>query len=259
MKVLDLLGMAFQDEPDDNQQFLEIGCGTGDFTRDCLLPRCPPCRKLVAGDVSRDMIEYAKQHFSHPKIEHDFVNIEGDVSEFASKHGTFRRVYSFFVFHWVKNWDAALKNISKLMTADGECLFVFFARHPVFSLRRELLRQEKWKPYEKVVEDVIPETHDLPNRGAMKSRMVNLLEAANLVPETCEVLRVDMNPLSLDVLTNKDLSTNPILPLLSEDDKLKLAEDVSQLFRSRWSVGGDKYQPPEPVDLLLVHARKRSK
>lgn len=150
LKVLSLLGMAFDHERDDNQNFLEIGCGPGDFTKEYLLPSCPPCRRIVAGDVSKDMLEYAKEHFSHPKILHEFLNIEEDVSQFVAKHGQFRRVYSFFCLHWMKDLAGSLRNISKLMSPDGECLVVFIARHPYYPLRRELFSMERWKVYRKV-------------------------------------------------------------------------------------------------------------
>lgn len=163
LKVLDLLALALDDESDDNQNFLEIGCGPGDFTRNWLWPTCPPCRKIVAGDVSRDMLLYAKEHFSHPKIEYDFLDIEGDVSEFAAKHGHFRRIYSFFCLHWVKDLAGSLKNISKLMSPDGECLVVFIARHPFFPIRREIVSMEKWKAYKKVMYTKLTMSKEMPS------------------------------------------------------------------------------------------------
>lgn len=150
LKALDLLEMAFQAEADDSQQFLDIGCGPGDFTREFLLPRLPRCRKIVATDLSLDMIQYAQQHFAHPKIYHDFLNIEGDVSQLAARHGEFRRVYSFFCLHWVRDLGTALRNISKLMSNEGECLLLFIARNPMFQLRREVVNLKKWQAYRQV-------------------------------------------------------------------------------------------------------------
>lgn len=67
--------MRFDPVTDENQLFLEIGRGVGDFTREDLLPTCLPCKTLVATDVSGDMLRYAKENFSHPKIVCDVLDI----------------------------------------------------------------------------------------------------------------------------------------------------------------------------------------
>ncbi|KAG0416977.1 hypothetical protein HPB47_006003 [Ixodes persulcatus] len=104
--ALELLEGSFGSEDTLDHQFLDVGCGTGDFTRDCLLPRCPPCRRIVAADVSEDMVQYAREHFSHPKICYDVLDIASeDVSDFIERYGEFDRVYSFFCFHWMRNQE----------------------------------------------------------------------------------------------------------------------------------------------------------
>ncbi|KAL1481132.1 hypothetical protein MTO96_050433 [Rhipicephalus appendiculatus] len=72
LQALDLFHLAFAPAYNTkNQQFLDIGCGTGDFTRDWLLPRCPPCRRLVAVDASEEMLSYARVNSAHPDIEYE--------------------------------------------------------------------------------------------------------------------------------------------------------------------------------------------
>ncbi|KAL1478621.1 hypothetical protein MTO96_016057 [Rhipicephalus appendiculatus] len=43
--ILQIFGMAFTTPSDESQQFVDIGCGTGDFTRDWILPSCEPCKR----------------------------------------------------------------------------------------------------------------------------------------------------------------------------------------------------------------------
>ncbi|KAH7944423.1 hypothetical protein HPB52_019421 [Rhipicephalus sanguineus] len=80
---------------------MDLGCGTGDFTLRCLLPRCPPRARIIAVDSSEEMLSYARQMFAHPRIKYDRLDISGNVADFAVKYGTFDRIYSFFCLNWV--------------------------------------------------------------------------------------------------------------------------------------------------------------
>lgn len=149
LKVVDLLQTCFAANPGD-KQFLEIGCGTGEFTREELLPRCLPCDRVVATDVSEDMLNYAKENFSHPKIVYDALDIGGDMSSFVEKYGQFERVYSFLCLQWVKDKEAAMKNIQRLLVPGGECLLLFGVGGNTFKNFKYLAEIERWKPYKKV-------------------------------------------------------------------------------------------------------------
>ncbi|KAG0430665.1 hypothetical protein HPB47_022483 [Ixodes persulcatus] len=88
LQILDLLQGSFTDDTKE-RQFLDLGCGTGDFTRDHLLPRCPKVERLVAVDVSEEMVEYARKHFAHPMICYDVLDTAAkDVTEFVKRYGT---------------------------------------------------------------------------------------------------------------------------------------------------------------------------
>lgn len=148
--VLDLLQMSFDIETDGRTKFLDVGCGPGNITRDLLLPKCGPGSKIVATDLSREVLHYAEKHFAHPMIEYELLDIGRDVSDFARKHGNFSRVYSFFCINWLKDQRPAMRNIAKLMAPGGECLLVFDARNPLTEFRKKLTEHGPWKQYSKV-------------------------------------------------------------------------------------------------------------
>ncbi|CAN7996017.1 unnamed protein product, partial [Ixodes pacificus] len=123
--ALELLEGSFGSVDTSDYQFLDVGCGPGDFTRDCLLPRCPPCRRIMAVDASEDMVQNAQEHFAHPKICYDVLDIGSkDVFDFVERHGEFDRVYSFFCLHWMTDQETVLKNVAKLMKPGGGCLLL---------------------------------------------------------------------------------------------------------------------------------------
>ncbi|CAN7942918.1 unnamed protein product, partial [Ixodes hexagonus] len=147
--VLNLMEASFDTRADGDSQFLDIGCGVGAFTKSELLPRSLPCRRIVAADVSEDMLNYAKKHSSHPKIIYDLLDIGADVSEFVDKYGQFDRVYSFSCLNWTDQ-EVAFKNISKLLTPGGECLVFYPARAPFLDWLLEVVRLQRWRSYSEV-------------------------------------------------------------------------------------------------------------
>lgn len=150
IQALHLLQMCFDTVTDENQQFLEIGCGVGDFTREELLPRCLPCKRLVATDVSEDMLRYAKENFSHPKLVYDVLDIGGNISSFQKMYGQFERVYSFFCLQLVNDKKVAIRNISSLLARGGECILLFLLGGRRSDDWKTLGRMERWKDYREV-------------------------------------------------------------------------------------------------------------
>ncbi|KAH7961954.1 hypothetical protein HPB52_013737 [Rhipicephalus sanguineus] len=143
--VLDLLNTAFRRAPSEDQQFLDVGCAVGDFTRDVLLPRSSPCWRIVGTDVSSSMIAYAERFYAHPRITYDVLDLSHDVLPFVERYGRFDRVYSFFCLHWIRDQVGALRNIRNLMAPEGECLLQFCARTPVYTLWRDFALMDRWK------------------------------------------------------------------------------------------------------------------
>ncbi|CAN7938105.1 unnamed protein product, partial [Ixodes hexagonus] len=205
LTTLKLFQPSFSRAPDAHQQYLDVGCGTGDFTLLELLPRCQPCRRIVAVDASPRMVQYAGEKFAHPQIAYDVLDIRDDVAEFVHKYGKFERVYSFYVLHWAKNHYKAFKNISDLTTPEGECLLLFAASLPIYNVWRRMVKMDRWKAYAEVTESFISPTHDMNNRSALRSHMLSVLKFAGLKPLTCEVLTTAIGAEHMDEIISEFL------------------------------------------------------
>ncbi|XP_040070869.1 juvenile hormone acid O-methyltransferase-like [Ixodes scapularis] len=255
IKSLDSMQMAFTTLPNRNQQFIDLGCGTGDFTRQELLPRCQPCGIMVATDVSPGMLKYAKENFAHSQIAHEVHDIEGDVSGLVKKYGKFERVYSFFALNWAEDLGAALRNVAALMTDDGECLLVFAARTSFFVVWRKIVELDRWKQYKGVIERFIPPSQDIGDRSALTPYMLGILERANLKPRTCEVISHDIIEGGVDEFIQVELSTDPVAPLLSKELKTLFKTDMTEIILKMWSEE-PAGNPDHLLDIFLVHASK---
>lgn len=187
--VLDFCQPAFSTEPDSSQQFLDVGCGPGDFTRDVLLPRCMPCRRIVGVDCSREMIEYARCNSAHEKINFALLDIAADVSRFLDEFGHFERVYSFFCLNWVNDLSAALKNINRLMSPTGECLLVMYAALEPAEVMKVAATTEDFSKYSEMLLKFIPKTQDMREKSDMMRFVSGHLREADLFPTIMEALR----------------------------------------------------------------------
>ncbi|CAN7942255.1 unnamed protein product [Ixodes hexagonus] len=242
----------------EDQQFLDLGCGTGNITRDVLLAQCPPCQRFVAVDSSDSMLEYARKHFAHPKICYDTLDIlaDDDVSDFAKRYGQFDRVYSILCFNWIKDQEKAFKNASKLMKPGAEGLFWFNARTPQMRFRRKLAGMQRWNKYAKIFEESLPPTVDLVEDEAIVSYMLGLLKSAHLTVSICECPRRSANFLSSPFRSTGDLmATNPIRALLTEEEEQLLLEDATTEGTRLWAAkdaGGSLMA----FDICVVRASK---
>ncbi|KAH7934133.1 hypothetical protein HPB49_021698 [Dermacentor silvarum] len=254
LKAVDLFNMAFAPANSGSQQFLDIGCGTGDFTRDWLLPRCPPCRRLVAVDASEEMLSYARANSGHPKIQYDYLNVGDDVGDFIEKYGRFDRVYSFFCLNWLKDQAEAMKSVSRLLKPSGECLLLFPAWSPTRQLWRKLAQLDHWKKFSNVFDGFMPKSQDLEDDDARLSYLRDILDSAGLMAHTCDLLYLQLSYSNPQALVDIQLSVNPVVATMSPEEKELLRKDVANEVL-KWT-SDDAFSARPSV--YLVHARKRN-
>ncbi|XP_049519282.1 juvenile hormone acid O-methyltransferase [Dermacentor silvarum] len=139
----------------EESQFLDVGCGSGSFTKKHLLPRLPPsCKRLVAVDNSDAMLKFAGENRADPRIEYRKLDIvaDEDVTRFVQAEGHFQRVYSFLAFHWIADHRHALKNVETLLAPGGECFLLFSAGClTVFDVFMAMMESPRWKKYSNVI------------------------------------------------------------------------------------------------------------
>lgn len=182
---------TFRRPPEDCRQVLDIGCGTGDFTRDVLLPWSHPCTKVVAVDASSAMVDYARANYGHPAICYDVLDLGApDVSTFVEKYGRFDRIYSFFCLHWIRDQEAAFRNISWLLKDGGEALLVFSAQFVLYDVWMEMAAMERWKDILDDPTKLFPDTWQReppPSVGELEMSVRNLVTKAGMVIVACDV------------------------------------------------------------------------
>lgn len=101
---------------------LDIGCGYGEMSKYFIKKGA---KNVVAIDISKNMIALAKQVNGHKNIEYKIMGME----HLASLNQKFDVVFSSLAFHYVKDFDKLIYDITNLLNKDGE--LIWSQEHPV--------------------------------------------------------------------------------------------------------------------------------
>lgn len=126
-------------------KILDIGCGCGDVTIECVLPiLSSKFERLIGVDISENMINHARQKYSLPKIEFK----QFDIAEDDCKHlPRFDHIVSFNCFNWIENQRATLQNIYNILKPGGDCLLMFSINASIFDAYEQMSRDPNWSKY----------------------------------------------------------------------------------------------------------------
>jgi len=111
---------------------LEIGCGTGNFTR-LLRNKFKPAQ-IKAVDISAEMVKLARDKLSGEKIE--FVITD---AQYLKSRESFDLITSNACLHWFNHLEDVLKGYKKLLRRGGEISFSIFGPLTFWELKESLV------------------------------------------------------------------------------------------------------------------------
>ncbi|XP_049525683.1 uncharacterized protein LOC119456320 isoform X2 [Dermacentor silvarum] len=241
-----------------DRQWLDVGCGPGNFTKNYLLPHAPSSlRRLVAADIAQSMLDYAARKHAHPKIAHRFLDIVDDkaVSAFAEREGLFERVCSFLTLHWISDKAAALRNLERLTAPGGQCLVVFNPRVAPQQLINAMIESGKWKRHEHALKSALPESWELYDVNTMVSKLQGLVASTSLVALSCEVVPLQVVSPEIDLEVRALCAHVPIYRHMKKEEQAEVEEFARNLALQNgcvnFSVTGITHQLR-----CVIHARK---
>ncbi|KAK8785931.1 hypothetical protein V5799_007701 [Amblyomma americanum] len=238
----------------EQQQFIDVGCGPGNFTFKYLLPRLPPCRRLVAADYSENMLKLAAEKFPHPKVNYLPLDIVGDVDGFVREQGQFQRVYSFFMLQWVRDQRLAMRNFEKLMAPGGEFFMVLLTTSHFADLSKVMMEHPQWGKYREVIEALLPAISGTRDIETLRKYARDLIKFTDLIPLACEVFPYPAAKQTKDEMIQNFLSFNAVYPLLSDEEKQELRQFVTDFTEKLWAESNERKDMDRKV--VVIHAQK---
>jgi len=137
--IQDISGAGLLDElkSDGFRSILDVGCGTGNYTR--LLRERFPLAKIKAIDISGEMIEVARGKLRDEKIEFAIRDAEKiDSTERINSKEPFDLISSNVSFQWFVDLEKALLDYKRLLKPGGAILFSTFGPLTFYVLNNAL-------------------------------------------------------------------------------------------------------------------------
>nr|XP_054933934.1 juvenile hormone acid O-methyltransferase-like [Dermacentor andersoni] len=218
-----------------------------------LLPNVPDnVEKIVGADVCPNMVSYAREHSSHPKLAFEQLDITGDVSEFLRLYGPFDRLYCFNSLNRVKDQPKAWSNMAKLLKPGGECLLFYGAWYVTPEIWRALARKERWSRFAELWEGLIPPSQDMGSTEERLNYVQSLAKDVGLELRSCEMAHIS---LALQEWSGMLTALIPGNNALSAEEKHDLFKDANEELQ-HWLRGRKN---PRLADNYVIHGIKRMK
>ncbi|MCL4123064.1 UNVERIFIED_CONTAM: hypothetical protein GTU68_067026 [Idotea baltica] len=139
------------------ERVLDVGCGSGDVTRNVLLSLLPGnIERIVGVDLSHEMVSFASKHFQHNLIDYQQMDIGVITNPRQIFPEGFSKITSFYCLHWVNDQENCLQNMFQLLEEGGQAILAFLANNPIFDMYQIMAQKQRWKPYMTDVTNFIP-------------------------------------------------------------------------------------------------------
>jgi len=213
-------------------EVLEIACGTGIVTRR-LRERLSPSLRLVATDLSKAMLDYARDRLDGRKgIEWR----EADVLKLPFEDGSFGAVVCGFGLMFAPDRQAALAEARRVLAKDGMLLFNVWDR--IEENRHALVNAE-------VLEALFPGDLEMKYRFPYEMNdpglLRRLLAGARFRETRIETKRIPLEPADPRTIATAQIRGTPRSALL-EERGVSLDLVIDRLIEALTKAGGNPYR-----------------
>ena len=119
---------------------LELACGNGTYTQ-CLVKNCT---KLIASDISQDMLKVTKKRFENEKN----VSVQKeDCFSLSFEDNSLDTIFMANLLHVIPNPDLVIKECNRVLKKDGRIIIMSFTLHSMSFFNKLFLKYRYLKTY----------------------------------------------------------------------------------------------------------------
>uniref|UniRef100_A0A023F6L1 Putative farnesoic acid o-methyltransferase n=1 Tax=Triatoma infestans TaxID=30076 RepID=A0A023F6L1_TRIIF len=128
----------------ENENILDIGCGSGNVTVNVLSEYVPEDSTIIGADISDEMIKFARQLYTHPRITFKKMDILDDNLWPSWNKEHFSKIFSSHLMQRIRDSRKAYKNMYNLLQPGGEALMMIPITHPMDRITPYLAKMSKY-------------------------------------------------------------------------------------------------------------------
>lgn len=218
--------------PVDAKSVCEVACGTGALTVE--LDRVlPPQVRLCASDLSRDMVDLAKEQTYSRKVEFK----SGDYEDLPYHDHEFGAVFHQYGLMFVKDHQKALEEIARVLEPGGRHYFATWASLEKHDLARFC------KPFvAEFFDDRTTPFYDMPYRLADAGLVEDILSGAGYRINRVEEATFFGAPIKAEDAAKYYVWGNSMVLTKCEDEKTALALQNQMALEMRFKLG-EEFRP----------------
>ncbi|XP_063975810.1 uncharacterized protein LOC135161816 [Diachasmimorpha longicaudata] len=221
---------------------LDLGCGSGIQMKDLILPNLANDARLVGGEESEQMTEFAKKCCEGvTRVSFTTINI-GEMRIPNTEIEKYNNIISFYYLHTFHNTQRTTRNIARLLAAGGQGLVMFLSHHDVYDLYLEYQYHPSYKQY---MEDIFHQLPPLYGCPSAANTVKDELEKAGLKIITCTDKELTFVYDSMEDVENTLVMTDPFIDRMPNDVKKLYRKEITERFSKNKMKDGkivDKYR-----------------
>ncbi|XP_017755919.1 PREDICTED: juvenile hormone acid O-methyltransferase [Eufriesea mexicana] len=241
---------------------IDVGCGPGNVTKNLILPKLSPEAELVGVDISRPMIDHARQKYLDEK-RLSFLQLDIEASALPSKElARYSNVLSFYCLHWCQNSRRAFENVYKLLRPGGKALVMFLAWNDGFDAYVRVHENPRYKAYMEDADQFVPFFQRCKDSRAALRKMLDDIGFEILHCSRREKSFVYQN---MEALKSHIIAVNPFISripdhLKEEFEDVVVREVASRkiLFPNKNDNGQQEYSILDRYHILVAYVKKPS-
>ncbi|CAG9806921.1 unnamed protein product [Chironomus riparius] len=205
---------------------LDIGSGCGTVLKEVIVDNSGlKFSKIIGVDISEEMVKFSNEKYGSDLISFQVMDAGKEIPE-NLKNQKFDLITSFFVFHWISDFDLAFKNVQNLLKPNG-----------VFCCVLVQIQKETIENFLQSNDDEFMQLFDFEN-----------IPNFRLSDDPTEVIKsqLDANKMEIDIIIDdkndeyvydnfEDVKSSievyvPKLSILSESEKPEIYERLFKIF-----------------------------